>query len=117
MRSAAISTYMRAFSARLKSPVREAIRRISADLERFAQTFGDEPAFERVEPPEDEEELPPPEDEMTPEEAGESGMFDQDEPSAEERGESGMFDQEPPVETRGLSGAKRRHRGRRGGKR
>lgn len=103
--SAAISTYMRALSARLKSPIREAVKRISRDLERFAQSYGGEMEFERVEPIEDIE-APPPEEEMTPEEAGESGMFDREpEPEPESR------------PTQGLSGTKQRRRGRRGGRR
>lgn len=116
-RSAAISTYMRAFSARLKSPVREAVKRISADLERFARTFGgEEPSFTRVEPPE--EEFEEPEEETTPEERGEPGDFDREPESAEERGESGAFDREPePNEVQGLGGVKKRRRGRRGGRR
>lgn len=117
-RSAAISTYMRAFSARMKSPVREAVKRISADLERFARTFGgsEEPAFTRVEPPEEEFEEPEAEpEETTAEERGESGDFDREEPTAEEKGESGAFDREPEVQ--GLGGVKKRRRGRRGGRR
>jgi len=112
---AAISVYMRALSARLKAPIRAALKTIKSDLERFAKAYGGEMEFERVEPRE--EEIPE-EETMTPEEAGESGMFDQDEPAAEERGESGAFDREPevPAPPAGLSGKKRR-RGRRGGKR
>lgn len=123
-RSAAISTYMRAFSARLKSPVREAVRRISADLERFARTFGGDETFTRVEPPEEEEEFQETvdepqeyEDPPTAEARGESGDFDREPESAEEQGESGAFDREPSVETQGLGGGRKRRRGKRGGKR
>lgn len=107
-RSAAVATYMRALSARMKSPIRDAIKRISADLERFARTFEAPAGYERVEEPlpveeGEEEELPPsPEEEtMSAEEAAESGLFDREEP------------EEPPAGTQGV----RRRRGRRGGKR